>query len=155
MTHNQYKRQLGKKLREMTEEELRTYYKLRYHSHTPTQRKQHRARGREWYHNNHAKVRASVHTSTIKKKYPDAMEGSDVSTPILLNVWIQQADPVCKFCGQEGTSIDHIQPLSRGGKHHSSNLQLLCHNCNMMKSSLTDMEFMNHIFKIVEFSTTN
>lgn len=39
--------------------------------------------------------------------------------------------------------VDHIVPLSKGGKHEKHNLQLLCVPCNRRKSSKDPIEFMN------------
>ena len=46
--------------------------------------------------------------------------------------------PSCARCGRGGTTIDHIVPLSRGGTHRLSNLQLLCEECNSAKSNHSD-----------------
>lgn len=40
----------------------------------------------------------------------------------------------CIYCGSvENTTIDHIVPLSRGGKHEASNLAPACFSCNSSK----------------------
>jgi 5-methylcytosine-specific restriction endonuclease McrA len=40
----------------------------------------------------------------------------------------------CYNCGtKEDLSIDHIIPLSRGGRHSIGNLQTLCRPCNSSK----------------------
>lgn len=47
----------------------------------------------------------------------------------------------CKRCGRSGhradLEIDHIVPISKGGKSTYSNLQTLCHDCNYHKGSNT------------------
>lgn len=49
--------------------------------------------------------------------------------------WLRKAS-VCVFCGYKGehNTIDHIKPSSKGGSNESDNLQVLCNNCNQMKS---------------------
>lgn len=37
--------------------------------------------------------------------------------------------------------IDHIVPLSKGGRHEQDNLQLLCYRCNLSKGSKPPSEF--------------
>jgi len=44
---------------------------------------------------------------------------------------------ICKLCGKhkkrEDVTIDHIKPISKGGTHNASNLQILCFRCNSIK----------------------
>lgn len=49
----------------------------------------------------------------------------------------------CQLCGRKmpdgfGMQIDHIIPISKGGKTVRSNLQVLCYKCNLSKSNKTD-----------------
>lgn len=42
----------------------------------------------------------------------------------------------CKRCGsRRNLEIDHIVPISKGGKSIYSNLQTLCHRCNVKKGT--------------------
>lgn len=51
----------------------------------------------------------------------------------------------CALSGRELTpetaSLDHVIPLSRGGKHDISNLQVLDHQVNAAKGTMTMEEF--------------
>ena len=53
----------------------------------------------------------------------------------------------CAACSATGTDdgwqfhLDHIMPLSRGGKHEESNLQVLCAACNLSKGTKTMAEW--------------
>lgn len=38
-------------------------------------------------------------------------------------------------------TVDHMTPLSRGGKHSADNLVMACLSCNCSKRDLTDIEF--------------
>jgi hypothetical protein len=42
----------------------------------------------------------------------------------------------CRRClGTENLEIDHIIPLSKGGRHDEDNFQVLCRTCNRKKSN--------------------
>lgn len=45
----------------------------------------------------------------------------------------------CSYCGVSASEspleIDHIQPVSRGGTNHLSNLRSACHECNAGKGA--------------------
>lgn len=51
---------------------------------------------------------------------------------------------LCRGCGAhlqiQHFDIDHIKPQSRGGTNNRKNLQLLCGNCNSIKSATKTME---------------
>jgi 5-methylcytosine-specific restriction endonuclease McrA len=55
----------------------------------------------------------------------------------------------CAYCGIELTplilAIDHKIPKSKGGSHTIENLQLVCHNCNISKFTMTDEEYRKYI----------
>lgn len=154
MTHTEYKQQLGKTIKSMTNEERKTYYRLRYQSHTPGQRSSHRTRSKQWYHDNRVYSLCSVHTNTVRKKYPRNMLNSDVATPALLKDWYESSSTVCPICGSYADSIDHILPLSKGGPHHSNNLRRTCLSCNLMRGDMLDSDFLDRVKSIVLFSTT-
>ena len=50
---------------------------------------------------------------------------------------------LCKvrFTKNNPRHIDHVQPLSKGGFHEDSNLQVLCRSCNVRKSNKDPIEF--------------
>ena len=51
---------------------------------------------------------------------------------------IDKQNSECVYCKKDlnlGFHIDHIQPLSKDGKHISSNIQLLCPTCNISKGN--------------------
>lgn len=47
-----------------------------------------------------------------------------------LRAAVLKAHPRCVLCGATATTVDHIQPLSRGGTHARSNLRSLCEPCH-------------------------
>ena len=51
----------------------------------------------------------------------------------------------CRNCGSDyDLEIDHIFPISKGGKSTYDNLQTLCHRCNALKSDSVTAESINH-----------
>lgn len=46
----------------------------------------------------------------------------------------------CRACGKDGEAteleVDHINPVSKGGKTEEENLQTLCRDCNRGKSNV-------------------
>jgi 5-methylcytosine-specific restriction endonuclease McrA len=43
----------------------------------------------------------------------------------------------CVYCGVPATSIDHVVPRSRGGRHEWSNVVSACRRCNHVKADRT------------------
>lgn len=58
----------------------------------------------------------------------------------------------CEICGKgilfQDMSVDHIQPLAKGGLDTVSNYQCVCRECNHCKANIIPGEFENHINNI-------
>ncbi len=63
----------------------------------------------------------------------------------------------CELCGQRlllsNMTLDHIVPLSMGGKDDMENLQASCFACNQFKSNILPDDFMDRIIKIFLYQT--
>jgi 5-methylcytosine-specific restriction endonuclease McrA len=46
----------------------------------------------------------------------------------------------CAYCGKTASTIDHVQPRSRGGRDSWENLVACCLRCNNIKSDRTPLE---------------
>lgn len=56
---------------------------------------------------------------------------------------IHRLHPPCVYCGStEHTTVDHDIPISRGGKHDTSNIFPACLPCNDEKCDMTAEEFL-------------
>ena len=51
----------------------------------------------------------------------------------------------CKeFTPEKFRTLEHIQPLNKGGKHSSDNITMSCLQCNCTKRDMTEQEFNNY-----------
>lgn len=59
--------------------------------------------------------------------------------PLNRRAVLTRDDHTCQFagCDRRGTTIDHIRPRSRGGKHEWTNVVAACQKCNAKKSDKT------------------
>lgn len=80
-----------------------------------------------------------INFETTSKKY-HAKNQRKLMTPTLRDTIKKRDNYTCQICGKTmydevGLHIDHIQPISKGGKTIMSNLQVLCSKCNGRKSN--------------------
>ena len=81
--------------------------------------------------------RIGFETTTVKYH---AKNQRQLMTPELRRRIMERDNYTCQVCGkympdEVGLHIDHIIPVSRGGKTVESNLQVLCSKCNGHKSN--------------------
>ena len=76
---------------------------------------------------------------TITRYHYDCKNQRSLMTKELRNKIIKRDGRICQHCGKEcdyaDIEIDHIKPISKGGKTIESNLQVLCTKCNRKKSN--------------------
>jgi 5-methylcytosine-specific restriction endonuclease McrA len=89
----------------------------------------------------------TVERARIKRETLEVKQLSDLDWVCkpqdLANLYEQQSCK-CAVCQVElggDLHIDHMTPVSRGGAHTLSNLQLLCPGCNHLKHTMTVSEF--------------
>jgi 5-methylcytosine-specific restriction endonuclease McrA len=66
--------------------------------------------------------------------------------------WQQKTAPgLCHFCGQktayQDLTMDHLVPLSRGGRSTKDNLVPCCKKCNTLKRSMLPLEWEDYLEK--------
>ena len=66
-------------------------------------------------------------------------------------LWL--ADPTCCYCMRETlwkfSTLDHVNPRSRGGTDQRSNYVLCCRRCNRRKAAMTADELLSWSLRIV------
>jgi 5-methylcytosine-specific restriction endonuclease McrA len=80
-------------------------------------------------------VRPSV---IILRRYVRVPSGRSV--PVSRRGVLRRDDNRCGYCGAHATTIDHVQPRSRGGKDSWENLVACCLKCNNLKGDRTPAE---------------
>ena len=84
-----------------------------------------------------------------RRSLGDASDKLERITGDDLKALFEQQNHKCVYCGIELTplivAVDHKVPKSRGGSHTLDNLQLVCHNCNISKYTMTDEEYRKFI----------
>jgi len=99
-------------------------------------------RSTQWALDNPHHAQASVHQTTVKKKYPEIYKETNIKTKEL-KTWLEQKrNTPCPYCGEPATHIDHIIPLSKGGTHTWDNIEIICKTCNFAKNDKTKEEFL-------------
>ena len=60
-----------------------------------------------------------------------------------------EKSPFCNYCkvplDRESMVLEHKTPLSKNGKHEIENICISCHDCNQLKGTRTEEEFMEFI----------
>lgn len=81
----------------------------------------------------------SINYETTLNKYHSKNQRK-LMTPALRQAVMTRDNYTCQICGKYmpdgvGLQIDHIVPVSKGGKSVMSNLQVLCSKCNGQKKN--------------------
>lgn len=83
--------------------------------------------------------------TNLEKKKKTAQYQRSLMTPKLRFDVMRRDGFRCKYCGRteaDGVKlhVDHIKPVSKGGKTEMSNLQTLCDECNLGKSDFYEFD---------------
>lgn len=92
---------------------------------------------------NYKKGKGRLNTYLSDCRYKSSKKSTDdgtVTKPAWLNV-LKQYNYTCAYCPAPATTMDHIEPLSRGGVHTISNVVPSCRPCNSSKNARTPTEW--------------
>jgi len=93
----------------------------------------------EWRKANHDRVLIYAENKRASKS------GGKISIG-LVKLLLEEQGGACPYCFRDleftGINLDHYIPLSRGGKHCDSNIQLTCPPCNSKKRAKDPVEFL-------------
>lgn len=103
---------------------------------------------RQWKNNNRDKV--LLHAKTYAHNKRMRLKGEYARTDsktleLIIVFWGNK----CAYCGGKYEAIDHVVPISKGGKHSSDNLLPACRKCNASKY-VRDVEEFGFIPEITE-----
>lgn len=90
-----------------------------------------------WRKKNKELVRSYAHNAKAKRR---SLLAESSLTNKQLTEWKIKQEKVCSYCLVEckhSYHIDHIMPLTRGGKHEITNLTISCPQCNHSKGNKT------------------
>lgn len=132
----------------MDDEEKRAHNQARYNKY----KDKYNARSKQWALDNPHKSQAAAHNGAVKNKYPDAFSNSNITNKDLSEWVLKHRNCECVYCGRESTHIDHIVPLSKGGEHQWSNIQMICKTCNLAKADQSHEEYMDWIASLKEWN---
>lgn len=98
-----------------------------------------RERVKEWrIKNPHKKRRQAIRDYLRRKGAPLVGDSREYVESILIY-------DICCYCGEKaGSTMDHIEPLSKGGDSHWSNLSGACLECNSGKGNKDLLAYMLH-----------
>jgi 5-methylcytosine-specific restriction endonuclease McrA len=106
------------------------------------------ARQRRWAKANPEMRKAIRDTWRAKRRSQEA----GGLTSAQLRQWLQDQKKVCHWCGARCVGkydVDHIIPLSKGGKHEARNLCIACRTCNRRKHAKDPIDFARELGKLL------
>lgn len=103
----------------------------------------HAAYIRKWRMDNaDYRSRHAAHQASRRALKAKAWDGSDLTIYIK---FLYEDELICFYCRQitwrDQRTIDHVVPLSRGGKHEANNLVMACGTCNSRKGAMNYYEY--------------
>jgi len=102
----------------------------------------------EWASENQDRRRAISMSYKARRR---SQEAGGISTADL-SAWLKKQKKTCHWCGRscrERFHVDHVMPLSKGGKHERENLVIACPTCNLTKNATDPYVFAARIGRLL------
>lgn len=110
----------------------------------PDRAKEHK---RTWYegnkdaHNRYARERRRTSRGRAEHAARERLRKRSLPVGTVDYMEVLSADP-CSYCGEIGGTVDHIEPLARGGAASWQNLTAACRKCNASKNARSLLVFL-------------
>lgn len=118
-----------KKYREENKERIRENARQKRLAESEEEAKERRSKKREYFRNHPDIERGYVQNRRARKKNAEGKIGKDD-----IKILTEAQGGKCLMCGKKTKlTLDHIVPLSKGGRNDITNFQMLCHSCNSKK----------------------
>lgn len=150
-THTEQRREYGKRYRTENPEKRRATCKAWRENNPDHARKlkregMHRARLRDpqkFVRRSAAWMKAHPETRNICRENRRARLLGRVTTAEWQEI-LRAHDGKCRYCGAPGRTMDHVVPISRGGRHEAANIVPACRPCNASKGNKMLSEWRGH-----------
>lgn len=84
---------------------------------------------------------SDLHSSTRVLENPSVIQLKNYvhvpykgGVPLTRKALLARDNHTCQYCFKRGTTIDHVQPKAKGGKHKWENVVIACMKCNSKKT---------------------
>ena len=146
LCYNEYKREWYSRNRESEARRASEYNKKNQHVARNSMRRYRernpdRARRnfKEWRAANKDRVALYDHNKKVKRR---AAIGVDKVTLAEWREIKEKHQPRCAYCGEKRPlTMDHVVPLSKGGRHIAENIAPACKLCNSRKTNMSVIDF--------------
>jgi len=104
-----------------------------------------------WREKNAEKATQSSRTSARNRRAAKRGAPGAVSREDVARIFRQQKGR-CAYCPRSlkrGFHVDHVQAITRGGKHVARNVQLTCEPCNLKKGARDAVEFARSLGRLL------
>lgn len=90
------------------------------------------------------KALEEIGTGRAKVLAPNMIVLLEPLKPVRMRV-LERDNYICYFCGDFGNTLEHLQPVSKGGRTTMDNCVCACRTCNQHKKNMTENEYWRYL----------